>query len=250
MFENIENLKLLSSHLGVSNDYTKIENRKKHSFLFRTKGAGFYTVDNKKIYINEGEMSFLPKGSSYEFTRTSECKCEYLSISFEADIDDARVVVYPMDNFAEKSYIINHYMNLWKFGGTSEHYKCYSFFYSIISHLTNIENSDYVLKKKLQIIEPAVEYLKNHIYDTELKTDNLHKISGVSDTYFRKIFISRFGLTPKEYIISQRISHAKDLIDSGNTISISELSLSVGYADPLYFSRAFKKKYGVPPTMI
>ena len=98
------------------------------------------------------------------------------------------------------------------------------------------------------MITPAVDYIKKHIYDADLKTDNLHQLCGISGTYFRKIFLANFGTNPQSYILKRRLSHAKALLDSGDFTTISELAASVGYTDPLYFSRVFKKKYGESPS--
>ena len=119
-----------------------------------------------------------------------------------------------------------------------------------MAYISNIENLSYAEKRKFKIIDPAVEYLKSHIFDSSLKINNLHTLCGISDTYFRKIFISKFGLSPQKYIVSRRISQAKSIIDSGDFYTIAEVSESVGYNDPLHFSRAFKKKYGVSPSNI
>ena len=80
--------------------------------------------------------------------------------------------------------------------------------------------------------------------------DTLHTLCGISDTYFRKIFIARFGTSPQKYIVNKRISQAKSMLEAGDFDTISEISASVGYNDPLHFSRAFKKKYGVAPSKL
>ena len=54
-------------------------------------------------------------------------------------------------------------------------------------------------------------------------------------------------MSPQKYIQNMRLSQAKPIIDNGDFDTISELAFSTGYNDPLYFSRAFKKKYGVSP---
>ena len=105
-------------------------------------------------------------------------------------------------------------------------------------------------KRKYSLIEPGVEYLKAHIHDISLKTEKLHLLSGISDTYFRKIFKSEFNMTPREYVLTRRLSDAKAIIESGDYDSISELSESVGYKDALYFSKAFKSFYGFAPSYI
>ena len=98
------------------------------------------------------------------------------------------------------------------------------------------------------MIEPAVSYLKAHIFDANVKADSLHLLCGISDTYFRKIFSSNFGTTPQKYIISKRMAQAKSIIDNGDFYTISQVAQAVGYSDSLYFSKVFKLIYGVSPT--
>ena len=54
------------------------------------------------------------------------------------------------------------------------------------------------------------------------------------------------GMSPKQYILEKKIARAKEFLDATEA-SILEISNSVGFLDPLYFSRIFKKKVGVGP---
>ena len=71
---------------------------------------------------------------------------------------------------------------------------------------------------------------------------------GISNTYFRKLFVLKYGAKPTDYIISKRIGHARAIILSGDFETIEEVAHSVGYSDPLYFGKVFKKFYGVSPS--
>ena len=68
----------------------------------------------------------------------------------------------------------------------------------------------------------------------------------MSCTSFRSAFKKHTGVSPNEYIITQRISAACQLLVQTDK-SISEIAAEVGYGDQYYFSRIFKKKMGVPP---
>lgn len=247
MFDNIEDLKLVSCSQGAAKPYIKVESRKSNAFIFRTGGSGEYDFQGKRMSVNVGEMIFVPVGACYEFRTTSVEECTYVNINFSGDVDNAKPTIYSVENFSEAEHLCSHFTSLWKFGNPSDKYKCYSMFYSVLAYVSNAENLDYSYKKKFEIIEPAIDYLKTNIFNCSLKTDDLHVMCGISDTYFRKIFYAKFATTPSEYIISKRISHAKAVIDSEYFESVGELARSVGYTDPLYFSRAFKKKYGVSP---
>lgn len=54
------------------------------------------------------------------------------------------------------------------------------------------------------------------------------------------------GVTPQQYVINFRINKACELM-SNHTLTISDISRSVGYYDTLGFSKIFKKETGVSP---
>lgn len=248
MFDNIENLKIISSLRGVSKRFNKIENRKTNSFIIRVEGEVEYNFYNEKFHVSQGEMIFLPEGISYEYKALSDEPSVYIAINFlwDATLDKPRV--YSLEDFCDMEYISNHYAHLWNLGTQAEKYKCISVFYNLLSYISVIESSSYSERRKFEIIEPAIIYLKEHIYDCSLNIHKLHRLCDISDTYFRQIFVSRFGTTPQKYITSRRLSHARSIIDSRDFHTISEVAMSVGFVDPLYFSKAFKKMYGVAPS--
>ena len=65
-------------------------------------------------------------------------------------------------------------------------------------------------------------------------------------SYFSKLFKEVIGCTPQEFLIALRLNEAAELMKSSNT-SIGEIAVRCGYPNQLHFSRAFKKRYGVPP---
>lgn len=66
--------------------------------------------------------------------------------------------------------------------------------------------------------------------------------------YLKKMFKKETGLTPLQYLTDRRLENAASTLSTfwgkGN---ISETARMCGFSDPLYFSRLFKKKYGVSP---
>lgn len=66
--------------------------------------------------------------------------------------------------------------------------------------------------------------------------------------YLKKMFKKETGLTPLQYLTNKRLENAARTLSTyfgkGN---VSETARMCGFSDPLYFSRLFKKKYGVSP---
>ena len=248
MFGFIEDFKIVSSFHMQSKQYGKIQSRKTHGFIFKMTGSTEYDFGDKRLVLNEGEVIYLPEGASYEYTSTPESL--YTSINFHSTVESPTPTVYSLSDFYSANFIFENFSDLWKFGSVSDKYKCLSVFYDFLSYLARIEHLSSLDKTRHYIIEPAIEYLKSHLFDPNLKTDSLHRLCCISDTYFRKIFKSRFDMSPKEYVVNQRITHAMSIIESCDFDSIGEVAELVGYKDALYFSKAFKKIYGISPSSV
>ena len=71
--------------------------------------------------------------------------------------------------------------------------------------------------------------------------------------YVRKLFKKETGATPHEYLLHERMKLAQGLILGGmsnrySEYTVSQIAEACGYSDPLYFSRVFKKYFGVAPS--
>lgn len=65
----------------------------------------------------------------------------------------------------------------------------------------------------------------------------------VSETYFRKLFKKLYSVSPKQYIINLKLETAAQLLQS-QLYSVNEACDKSGFADPKYFTRLFKSRYG------
>lgn len=92
----------------------------------------------------------------------------------------------------------------------------------------------------------AIAYIENN-YCGEISSEELASMSGYSERQFLRLFRSIFSETPSAYIMKLRMKKAYQLLRSGNT-TIGEVAWSCGYDDQNYFSRAFKKHYGITPS--
>ena len=95
-------------------------------------------------------------------------------------------------------------------------------------------------------IEQAVQYFTEN-YNTSISIDRYAQSHNLSISWFIQNFKQYTGTTPTQYILLLRISNAKDLLEN-TAYNVSEIANIVGYDNPLYFSRIFKKQSGVSPS--
>ena len=68
-----------------------------------------------------------------------------------------------------------------------------------------------------------------------------------SAEYLKKLFKKEIGLTPLQYLTDKRLENAANNLALSGGGNISEIAHQCGFSEPLYFSRLFKRKYGVAP---
>ncbi|WP_099716533.1 AraC family transcriptional regulator [Clostridium sp. Maddingley MBC34-26] len=84
-------------------------------------------------------------------------------------------------------------------------------------------------------------------YSHKIRVSELAKFIGLDRKYISKLFKEMVGVTIQDYLISFRINKAKEMMKD-RQLSIGDISRSVGYDNPLIFSKTFKKITGLPPS--
>lgn len=104
------------------------------------------------------------------------------------------------------------------------------------------ENCKYALS--LSVRSFIVVNFGNH----SLNAERLEKEFNYSYEYIKRCFKADFGVTPIEYITSTRMNRAAELLKSGHMYTVEHISEVCGFSDKFYFSRAFKRFYGMSPS--
>lgn len=96
------------------------------------------------------------------------------------------------------------------------------------------------------LVQRAKEYI-NENYRKDLSLDELSRELDISPYYFSKLFKEETGSNFVEYLTGLRMDRAKELLKD-ESLSMKEICAAIGYSDPNYFSRIFKKNVGLTPT--
>ncbi|AOM81588.1 response regulator transcription factor [Salisediminibacterium beveridgei] len=96
-------------------------------------------------------------------------------------------------------------------------------------------------------LEQVRRFIDTH-YRSSLSLDEVADYAGLSMYYVSKLFKERFGVSFTRYVTDLRLTDAKRML-ADSSISLKEIALELGYRDPNYFSRVFKKEVGISPTV-
>lgn len=112
--------------------------------------------------------------------------------------------------------------------------------WSFLATLTDVQEID--------DIEETIHYLDQHIA-SNLTVSELAAKARMTPTSFSRAFKKKTGFTPKEYLVEKRMKRAKELIIQHKGMTLKDIAYQLGIQDEFYFSRMFKKREGVAPSI-
>ena len=93
---------------------------------------------------------------------------------------------------------------------------------------------------------PAVYYVKRN-YSQRIYSDAMARLCNMSATHFSRAFKQTYGLTFQEFLLKYRVIQACRRLHVPS-VSISDVGYAVGFSDPSYFSRIFRRFVGMAPS--
>lgn len=116
---------------------------------------------------------------------------------------------------------------------------------NVIASVLDGQNETDDLQLTTNALNKAKDYINSH-YTKAISLEEVAEHVQLSTFYFSKLFKERFSITFIDYVTILRIEKAKELIKKEEQ-SLKEICFNVGYKDPNYFSRVFKKITGMSP---
>lgn len=124
-------------------------------------------------------------------------------------------------------------------GRLAEYALCYELADLLVRHAASAKHTEQ------DGLADAMAYMTGH-FSESLTVARLAEVARMSEPSFYRRFRERFDLSPIAYLNCYRLSVAANML-SDTDETVKAICASVGVYDPLYFSRAFKKVYGMSP---
>jgi two-component system response regulator YesN len=120
------------------------------------------------------------------------------------------------------------------------------YFKSILNNIIKVySNRRYM--GHTRAVDKVKAYIDMNYSNSDLSLENIASNMSINASHLSNIFKKESGLSITEYLNECRMKYAKELIDKGN-MKLFEIAELVGFNDPYYFSKCFKKTYGVPAS--
>ena len=226
-----------------------------HVLFYCQSGQATLTVNNKEKIINRGDIVIIaPKQDfHYQAKKTSDHQAYWINFTGDLAKDFAERLLMKMDDGIANVGILNNIiadfdllLELGQRGYTA----------------TNVIHAVHVLQQSLSFLAlqlrlstfksnssfdlDAVETLMRNNLHQELNLDTLAHYSQLSKFHFAKKFKELTDTSPIQHFINMKIQQACIRLDSSSA-PIKQIGEELGYSDPYYFSRIFKKTVGMSP---
>ena len=212
-----------------------------NSLIYIASGTGQLISKAQRLPIVEGKSYFISEGSLV--VSTSPKLLTIYRLSWEKDGDElASILSVPFADQLPASVV-----SLWEEAisfqrgkSISERCRFQGMVWKLLSLLTD--------QTKVDKIDEAVEIIRSRLSNP----DSIAKLAdraNMNPTSFSRAFRKRVGMSPKEFLNDERMKAAKILMLQNKGMTTKDVALQLGLQDEFYFSRLFKQKVGLPPSV-
>lgn len=212
-------------------------------FVYYLYGKAEYLFENRSFTATPQKFIYLAKDSFYEIKVLEKSKFICIDFDFSAaapqDSNAFDCNAHAAKNLFQK---ILHTQN-----GNMAYSMPQAFAdtYNLYAEAIRAEHKTYA--KSNAIATDITAYILRHYTEVDFNIPKLAKHFNISEVHLRRIFKQSALATPIQYINHLKIAKAKNMLRISN-YTISEIALSVGFHDPYYFSKFFKKETGMTPS--
>jgi len=107
----------------------------------------------------------------------------------------------------------------------------------------------YKIDKKSKGVNENLEIIKKYIdknIDKNISLEEMAKKVNLNQSYLSRSFKKKYGLSPHNYMLNERVNRAKKLLEEG--LDISQIALELGFYDQAHFYKAFKNSFLITPN--
>ena len=225
---------------------------------FIVSGKGTFSIDGQTTSLKAGDLFLLPKDKLTFYQADGQDPWSYIWVGFNGSrVESLLRQSQLLDTYYLHSHIESPILDIMqaithlsdhKPGPTTELLligELHKLLAAILEEFPTV-NQDSANQLTKAYVQQALKIIHSQ-YNIPLKVTDLAQQLSLSRSYLYKIFKKETGYALKDYILQVKMNRSCQLLQNTD-LSITEISFSVGYTDPLQFSTAFKHTFHMSPT--
>ena len=213
-----------------------------------------YQLQDREYLLEAGSMFLVYPDQVVFWAADEEDPCEYAWVGFNGP--DAKALLshtaftpeQPWLIAADGEDVLTGLENIYKLRGNRDNsmVAMVGALYLFLSKLMESNPNPIRITDSSIHLHNALDYIANN-YSTPITVDEIAQHLEISRSMLYRLFMKELEMSPSEYLASYRIRRATQLFETTN-LPVKTVSNSVGFDDPLYFSRRFKELTGKSPS--
>lgn len=216
-------------------------------------GKGSYQVDDRQLFLESGDIFLIYPDRKVTYWADEAEPWEYLWLGISGhsvknilnftEFSPENLVIHPEKTSDLKDLLLDIY----RAQGTNLHseLEMVGLTYVFLSHLVS-EHSNSGAKQSPHYPQKAKEFIDLN-YSRGITPHGVAEKLNISRSHLHRVFKGEFGLSVGSYITDLQMERAKELLITTD-LTIQEVSNSVGFENPLYFSEVFKLHQKLAPS--
>ena len=231
----------------------KLEN---NLLVYCTKGSGIVMIKNEQIPVTNEQFFVVPVDEVFKFYSVINENSRLLVAEFNGknskllgkEFSVVRNLIPSVNNMvANREMLFDEIFNNLSKGFHDENleYVNFCFGHLLATFIYANRTSEDVEAESNPLVTRAINFLNKNL-DKKLSLNQLAAEAGYSPTYLTTIFKKETNYSPISYFSHLKILKACEFLDY-TKMKVKEISFRLGYTDPYYFTKDFKKKMGISP---
>lgn len=222
------------------------------------KGKGIFQVGDKTYTLHQGQGFLICPGAVAYYEADQTDPWHYIWVGFnglkaESYLAQAHLnQENPIFDAGDNTFLTERF---WEMIETrhlhrAREVRLLGHLYVVLSHLIEIRKDvpfgKNLENRKEEYIRKSIEYIAKN-YSRKVTINDLSKYIRLDRSYLCSLFKEFLHQSPQSFLIDYRMNKACKLMEE-TTLSIGDIARSVGYEDPLLFSKIFKKFKKTTPS--
>ena len=215
-----------------------------------TSGEAVLKIATHTYKIDTGTVFFFFPGVPYEIEGDGDFRYAYVSFMGNSVAELLSEFGVTIENSVLKGF--SHLTELWlsslvRVNQKNANILTESVLLYTLSYISEKDKGIQKIKNSEQLFDVILDYVNTHYREADITLRSVANIFSYTEKYLSHFFKNKKGMGFNEYVGELRLQHAYRLMEGG-CVTVSEIAAKCGFADPLYFSKFFKKKTGVSPS--
>ncbi len=235
----------------------RLEGCDQYILIYCTEGKGWFSVEGKRNRVSANQYFIIPKGLSHAYGSDEKEAWSIYWVHFSGDLAlhfseiscDAKFIVpSKVSRIEDRIQLFEEIIQNLEMGYSQENINyaniCLWHFLASFKYISQFRQIRKIREHNL--IEDTVLFMKENLVK-RITLEELSTNVRLSSSHYSMVFRKKTGRSPMEYLMHLRIQKACQLLDA-TEFRIKEVAVMVGYDDPYYFSRVFKKIMNTSPA--